>query len=186
MLEISQECTLNIDYTNKRIRIAGEVMRIDYSFKEAEFPAMSSEGFTDYMKFDTAAMIATIDTIFRVNYKNPVANVKITPVDEGHASIEFNVAGRYGATVTMAEVHMLDMEREITLPIAPVEDRAGWKADAVFQQPVVCQEGLLPRELNKNNRCKCNGYGRKMPISVVFATLIFMLPPVRVLLPGLP
>lgn len=117
MLEISQECALNIDFTNKRIRIAGEVMRIDYSFKEAEFPAMSSEGFNDYMKFDTAAMIATIDTIFRVNYKNPVANVKITPVDEGHASIEFNVAGRYGATVTMAEVHMLDMEREITLPM---------------------------------------------------------------------
>ena len=117
MLEISQECTLNIDFTNKRIRIAGEVMRIDYSFKEAEFPAMSSEGFNDYMKFDTAAMIATIDTIFRVNYKNPVANVKITPVDEAHASIEFNVDGRYGATVTMAEVHMLDMEREITLPM---------------------------------------------------------------------
>ena len=34
-----------------------------------------------------------------------------------HASIEFNVDGRYGATVTMAEVHMLDMEREITLPM---------------------------------------------------------------------
>jgi hypothetical protein len=46
-----------------------------------------------------------------------VANVKITPVDEAHASIEFNVDGRYGATVTMAEVHMLDLEREITLPM---------------------------------------------------------------------
>jgi len=117
MLEIAQECTLNIDYTNKRIRIAGEVMKIDYSYKDAEFPAMSSEGFTDYMKFDTAAMVATIDTIYRVNYKNPVGNVKITPVDVGHASIEFSVDGRYGATVTMGEVHMLALEREITLPM---------------------------------------------------------------------
>jgi hypothetical protein len=78
---------------------------------------MTSEGFADYMKFDTAAMIATIDTIYRVNYKNPVASVNVTPVDEAHASIEFSVDGRYGATVTMAEVHMLDMERSITLPM---------------------------------------------------------------------
>lgn len=117
MLEISQECTLTIDFDNKHIRIAGEVMRIDYNYKDAEFPTMSSEGFTDYMKFDTGAMMATIDTIFRVNYKNPVANVKITPVDEAHASIEFAIDGRYGATVTMAEVHMLDKEREIVLPM---------------------------------------------------------------------
>ena len=117
MLEISQECTLTIDFDNKHIRIAGEVMRIDYNYKDAEFPAMSSEGFTDYMKFDTGAMMATIDTIFRVNYKNPVANVKITPVDEAHASIEFAIGGRYGATVTMAEVHMLDKEHEIVLPM---------------------------------------------------------------------
>lgn len=117
MLEISRECTLTIDFDNKHIRIAGEVMRIDYNYKDAEFPAMSSEGFADYMKFDTGAMMATIDTIFRVNYKNPVANVKITPVDEAHASIEFAVGGRYGATVTMAEVHMLDKEREIVLPM---------------------------------------------------------------------
>ena len=117
MLEISQECTLTIDFDNKHIRIAGEVMRIDYNYKDAEFPAMFSEGFTDYMKFDTGAMMATIDTIFRVNYKNPVANVKITPVDEAHASIEFAIGGRYGATVTMAEVHMLDKEHEIVLPM---------------------------------------------------------------------
>ena len=115
MLEISQECTLNFDYTNKRIRIAGENMRIDYSYKDAEFPSMSSEGFVDYMKFDTAAMIATIDTIYRVNYKDPSAKVKITPLDEGHASIEFNVDGRYGATVTMAEVHMFDLTKPIEL-----------------------------------------------------------------------
>lgn len=115
MLEISQECTLNLDYKNKRVRIAGEVMRIDYAYKEAEFPTMSSEGLTDYMKFDTAAMIATIDTIYRVNYKNPSAVVKITPVDEGHASIEFKVDGRYGATVTMGEVHMFNLEKSIEL-----------------------------------------------------------------------
>lgn len=117
MLEITKECTLNIDYTNRRIRISGENMRIDYSYKDTEFPAMSSEGFVDYMKFDTGAMIATIDTIFRVNYKNPVANVHITPIDVGHASLEFKVDGRYGATVSMGEVHMLDLEREIDLPM---------------------------------------------------------------------
>jgi hypothetical protein len=117
MLEVKSDCTLGIDYANRRVRISGERMRIDYSYKDAGFPAMSAEGFTDYMKFDTAAMIATIDTIYRVNYKNPVADVRLTPVDEGHVSIEFSVDGRYGATVTMGEVHMLDIEREITLPM---------------------------------------------------------------------
>ena len=117
MLEITTECTLTIDHDNRRIIIDGETMQINYEYKDAEFPPMSSEGFTDYMKFDTGAMMATIDTIFRVNYKNPVANVKISPVDDGHASIEFAVDGRYGATVTMAEVHMLDKEREIALPM---------------------------------------------------------------------
>lgn len=117
MLDMSQECTLGIDYTNRRIRITGEYMRIDYAYHDAEFPSMSAEGFSDYMKFDTGAMIATIETIYRVNYQNPVATVSVSPIDEGHASIEFKVDGRYGATVSMAEVHMLDMKNGIKLPM---------------------------------------------------------------------
>ena len=117
MLEVARECTMLIDRESRRIRVNGEFMRIDYSYKDAEFPAMSSEDFTDYMKFDTAAMVATIDTIYRVNYKNPVADVKLSPVDDGHVSIEFSVEGRYGATVTMGEVLMLDKEHEIVLPM---------------------------------------------------------------------
>ena len=117
MLEVATECTILIDRKKRRIRVTGEFMRINYAYKDAEFPAMSAEDFTDYMKFDTAAMMATIDTIFRVNYKNPVANVKLSPADDGHVSIEFCVDGRYGATVTMGEVHMIDKDREITLPM---------------------------------------------------------------------
>ena len=117
MLEVAQDCTMQIDLSNRRIRISSEVMRIDYAYKDAEFPAMSADGFVDYMKCDTAAMIATIETIYRVNYKNPIAAVEIMPLSEGRASIEFNVEGRYGATVTMGEVRMFDLEKKIVLPM---------------------------------------------------------------------
>lgn len=117
MLDLANKCHIDIDRDNRIIRITGDCMRIEYEYRDPEFPSMSSENFVDYMKFDTLGMMATIDTVFRVNYKNPGAEVKFTPIDEAHVSIEFSVDGRYGATITMSGVHMFDVNTPIVLPM---------------------------------------------------------------------
>lgn len=117
MLNLANKCTMDLDFTNRYIRITGDCMRIEYAMQDAGFPALSSDTFTDYMKFDTLAMMATIETLLRVNYKDPVGKVTITPIDAAHASIEFATPSRYGGSITMSEIHLFDTETPVTLPI---------------------------------------------------------------------
>lgn len=117
MLNLANKCTMDLDFTNRYIRITGDCMRIEYAMQDAGFPALSSDTFTDYMKFDTLAMMATIETLLRVNYKDPVGKVTITPIDAAHASIEFVTPSRYGGSITMSEIHLFDTETPVTLPI---------------------------------------------------------------------
>ena len=117
MLNLANKCTMDLDFTNRYIRITGDCMRIEYAMQDAGFPALSSDTFTDYMKFDTLAMMATIETLLRVNYKDPVGKVTITPIDTAHASIEFATPSRYGGSITMSEIHLFDTETPVTLPI---------------------------------------------------------------------
>lgn len=117
MLNLANKCTMDLDFTNRYIRITGDCMRIEYAMQDSGFPALSSDTFTDYMKFDTLAMMATIETLLRVNYKDPVGKVTITPIDAAHASIEFATPSRYGGSITMSEIHLFNTETPVTLPI---------------------------------------------------------------------
>ena len=117
MLNLANKCSLELDLTNRYIRITGDCMRIEYAMQDAEYPALSSETFVDYMKFDTLAMMATIETLLRVNYKDPVGKVEFTPIDEAHASVEFASPTRYGGTITMSEIHLFDTETPVTVSI---------------------------------------------------------------------
>ena len=117
MIESTAMVKIGIDFTRKKIKAEGDGFHVIAGFTDSAFPTDSAEGMTDYMKFDCIAMAATIDTIYNLNYKNTTAPVKITPINDGLASIEFGYSDRYSITITMASVHMYETDKTIVLPM---------------------------------------------------------------------
>ena len=110
-------CSMDIDWSRGKIRAKGKLYAIDYVFSEGTLRTGTSEGMTPYMKFDTLGMMATIDMIYGLNYKDPIAPVKLVPIDEKTVGIEYGYEGRYSGTITMTGVKMMDTKKSIDLPM---------------------------------------------------------------------
>lgn len=110
-------CSFDIDFTRKRIRTAGKLYGVNYAYREGTLRTGSSEGMTSYMKFDTIGMTATIDMIYGLNYKDPIAPVKLVPIDEKTVEIKYGYGDRYSGTITMTGVKMMDTKKSIDLPM---------------------------------------------------------------------
>lgn len=108
---------LKIDTENRRIGVEGDRYSVIHSYEDGQLRSESMEGLSDYMKFDTVAMMATIDMIYGINYLDPIAPVTIVPIDG--TTIEFRISNseRYSATITMPGVHVYDTEKSIVLPM---------------------------------------------------------------------
>lgn len=117
MMESTAMVNMSIDFTNKKIKASGDGFTVLHDFYETEFPTATTEGMDDYMKFDTIAMATTIDAIYNINYKDTAASVKVTPINESLASIEFGYSDRYDVTLTMANIHVYKMDKTIVLPM---------------------------------------------------------------------
>lgn len=117
MMESTAMVNISIDFTNKKIKASGDGFSVLHDFYETEFPTATTEGMDDYMKFDTIAMATTIDAIYNINYKDTAASVKVTPINESLASIEFGYNDRYDVTLTMANIHVYKMDKTIVLPM---------------------------------------------------------------------
>ena len=110
-------CSFDFDFTRKKVRVAGKLYAITYSYGEGKLRTGSSEGMESYMKFDTLGMMATIDMIYGLNYMDPIAPVKLVPLDENTVEIKYGYKDRYSGTITMTGVKMMDTKKSIDLPM---------------------------------------------------------------------
>lgn len=110
-------CSFDFDFSRKKVRVAGKLYAINYKYGEGKLRTGTSEGMTSYMKFDTLGMMATIDMIYGLNYKDPIAPVKLVPLDENTVEIKYGYEGRYAGTITMTGVKMMDTKKSIDLPM---------------------------------------------------------------------
>ena len=117
MVETKPMCSIQIDWERKKIRVAGDLYGINYPYNEGTLRTGSTEGMASYMKFDTLGMMATIDMIYGLNYKDPIAPVTLKPVDDKTVEIRYGYEGRYKGTITMTGVKMMDTEKSIVLPM---------------------------------------------------------------------
>lgn len=117
MVNTDPVCSFDFDFARKKVRAAGKLYSIDYRYAEGKLRTGSSEGMLSYMKFDTLGMMATIDMIYGLNYKDPIAPVKLIPLDEKTVEIKYSYEGRYAGTITMTGVKMMDTKKSIDLPM---------------------------------------------------------------------
>ena len=117
MVNTDPVCSFDFDFARKKVRSAGKLYSIDYRYAEGKLRTGSSEGMLSYMKFDTLGMMATIDMIYGLNYKDPIAPVKLIPLDEKTVEIKYSYEGRYAGTITMTGVKMMDTKKSIDLPM---------------------------------------------------------------------
>lgn len=108
---------IDIDRNRKQLRVCGDMFKVTYSYADGEFKSDTTDGLTNYMKFDALSMMATVDMIYGINYLDPIAPVTLTPIDETSVSIEINNSDRYAATITMCGVRMYDTTKSIVLPM---------------------------------------------------------------------
>lgn len=110
-------CTFDIDWSRGRVRSAGKLYAVNYKYSEGTLRSESSEGMTSYMKFDTIGMMATINMIYGLNYKDPIAPVELVPLDEKTVEIHYKHENRYSGTITMSGVLMKDTSKRIMFPM---------------------------------------------------------------------
>lgn len=110
-------CSFDLDWSRKRIRTQGKLYGINYAYGEGKLRTGSSEGMSPYMKFDTIGMMATIDMVYGLNYKDPIAPVKLVPLDEKTVEMKYGFEDRYSGTITMTGVRMMDTKKSIDLPM---------------------------------------------------------------------
>ena len=117
MVNTDPVCSFDFDFSRKKVRVAGKLYSINYKYGDGTLRTGSSEGMSSYMKFDTLGMMATIDMIYGLNYKDPIAPVKLVPLDENTVEIRYGYEGRYSGTITMTGVKMMDTKKSIDLPM---------------------------------------------------------------------
>ena len=110
-------CSFDFDFSRRKVRVAGKYYAIDYRYGEGTLKTGDTEGMVPYMKFDTLGMMATIDMIYGLNYKDPIAPVKLVPLDEKTVEIKYSYQDRYSGTITMTGVKMMDTNKSIDLPM---------------------------------------------------------------------
>lgn len=110
-------CSFDFDFSRRKVRVAGKYYAIDYRYGEGTLKTGDTEGMVPYMKFDTLGMMATIDMIYGLNYKDPIAPVKLVPLDEKTVEIKYSYQDRYSGTITMSGVKMMDTNKSIDLPM---------------------------------------------------------------------
>lgn len=110
-------CKFDIDWDRGLIRSAGKTYSVTYKFWKGKLRSESTEGMKEYMKFDSENMMATIDMIYGVNYKDPIAPVRLAPVDETTMGFEFSYGDRYSGIITVPGVKVFDKEKSIVLPM---------------------------------------------------------------------
>lgn len=138
-------CTVDFDWERKKLRVAGRLYSIVYSYGEGKLRTGSSEGMKPYMKFDTIGMMATIDMIYGLNYMDPIAPVKITPIDDKTVEIRYSYdeekgkgkkkakRNRYSGVITMSGVLVKETDRSITLPMDVSTMMVRYAATAVLE-----------------------------------------------------
>lgn len=110
-------CSFDFDFSRKKVRMAGKLYAITYGYGDGKLRTGTSEGMVPYMKFDTLGMMATIDMVYGLNYKDPIAPVKLVPLDEKTVEMRYSYGDRYSGTITMTGVKMMDTKKSIDLPM---------------------------------------------------------------------
>ena len=146
-------CTIDFDWERKKLRVAGRLYSIVYSYSEGKLRTGTTEGMKPYMKFDTIGMMATIDMVYGLNYLDPTAPVKLTPIDEKTVEMRYSYdevkeevvqraksktkkktkVNRYSGVITMSGVLMSDTEKSLTLPMDVSTMMVRYAATAVLE-----------------------------------------------------
>ena len=117
MVSTDPMVSFQLDLTRGKIRAAGKLYSVNYAYSSGTLRTGTTEGMVQYMKFDTVGMMATIDMIYGLNYKDPIAPVTLRPLDEKTVEIEYGYGDRYSGTITMTGVKMMEKEKSIVLPM---------------------------------------------------------------------
>lgn len=117
MIGMMNMCSIDIDTANRRLLVKSSEIEMLVDYAGSELNTIPSTGLEDFCTMDSMAIAASIDTLFKVNYTDPLGIATLTADESG--ALQVTVTNkRLSLTLTVGEVQMNnEYSGSITIPL---------------------------------------------------------------------